>query len=90
MSTNLLYFFSEVFFSNFQIKSKFKFVFFKFDISKCTSKKTISMNAHIFMITYLLTIIFIYVSAPKTYKLMKNISQLIYIGKILCECVAIL
>ena len=46
------------------------------------------MNAHIFMITYLLTIIFIYVSAPKTYKLMKNISQLIYIGKILCECVA--
>jgi hypothetical protein len=39
------------------------------------------MNAHIFVITYLLTIIFIYVSAPKTYKLMKNISQLIYIGE---------
>jgi hypothetical protein len=29
--------------------------------------KKISMNAHIFMITYLLTIIFIKVSAPKTY-----------------------
>jgi hypothetical protein len=39
------------------------------------------MNAHIFVITYLLTIIFIYVSAPKSYKLMKNISQLIYIGE---------
>ena len=89
MSTNLLYFFLK----SFSLISKLNLnsnLFLSLTYLNAQAKKTISMNAHIFMITYLLTIIFIYVSAPKTYKLMKNISQLIYIGKILCECVAIL
>jgi hypothetical protein len=64
MSTNLLY----SFLNSFSLISKFNL-----NSNLCLSltylnaqAKKISMNAHKFMITYLLTIIFIYVSAPKT------------------------